>query len=77
MYGSSEAYTLYCCCSGLPVVSHWTWRETRACVVSHEAYDRGYGTPEEISSVINQSCWSFDTAGYLNSKPIQKGWPPR
>ena len=72
VYGSSESYTLYCSCSGLPVVSHWTWKETRACEVSHEAYDRGYGTPEEIWPVIDQSCWSLNDFGYLNSKPTQK-----
>jgi len=73
VYGSSEAYTLYCNCRGLPVVSHWTWKETRACEVSNQAYDRGYGTPEEILPVSNQSCWSFDAFGYLKSKPMQKG----
>ena len=77
VYGSSEAYTLYCYCRGLPVVSHWTWKETRACEVLNQAYDRGYGTPEEVLLVSNHSGWSFDAFGYLNSKPIQKGWPPR
>ena len=66
VYGSSEAYTLYCCCSGLPVVSHWTWKDTRAYEVSHEAYDRGYGTPEEILPVINQTCWSFEVRHRLS-----------
>jgi hypothetical protein len=77
VYGSSEAYTLYCCCRGLPVVSHWTWREPRACEVSHEAYERGYGTPEEIFPLTNQPLWSYDISRYLNSKPMQKGRHPR
>ena len=51
VYGSSQAYTLYCRCKGLPVVSQCAWRKTRACEVSHEAYERGYGTPEEILPV--------------------------
>jgi hypothetical protein len=53
--GSAEEYALYCCCRGLPVVTPWRWRETKACEVSHEAYDRGYGTPEEIVPVISPS----------------------
>jgi hypothetical protein len=53
VYGSSEEYILYCSCRGLSVVSPWRWREPKACEVSHEAYDRGYGTPEEISPLTN------------------------
>ncbi|MGA7895422.1 MAG: hypothetical protein WCA49_19555, partial [Candidatus Sulfotelmatobacter sp.] len=69
--------TLYCCCRGLLVVSPWTWRETKACEISNEAYDRGFGTPEEIVPVTIQSPWSFDISEYLNSKPMQKGRNPR
>jgi hypothetical protein len=77
VYGSSEEYILYCCCRGLPVVSPWRWGETKAYEVSHEAYDRGYGTPEEILPLTNQPPWSFDISRYLNSKPMQKGRHPR
>ncbi len=76
-YGCSEEYTLYCFCRGLPVVSPWIWRETKVCEVSNEAYDRGYGTPEEIVPVTNQSPWSFDISRYLNSRLMQKGRHPR
>lgn len=74
---SSEEYTLYCCCRGLPIVSSWKWRKTKACEVMQEAYDRGFGTPEEVSPIANQSPWSFDISRYLNSKPMQKGRHPR
>jgi hypothetical protein len=72
-----EEYTLYCCCRGLPIVSAWKWRTTKACEVSQEAYDRGYGTPEEISPLTNQHSWSLDVSEYLGSKPMQKGRHPR
>jgi hypothetical protein len=77
VFGSSEGYILYCCCSGLPVVSPWRLRETKACEVSHQAYDRGYGTPEEIFLLTNQHPSSYDISRYLNSKPMQKGRHPR
>ena len=77
VYGSSEEYILYCSCRGLSVVSPWRWREPKACEVSHEAYDRGYGTPEEILPLTNLPPKSFDVSRYLNSKPMQKGRHPR
>ena len=54
VYGSSEEYTLYCSCSGPPAASRWRWSEMKTCEVSKGAYDRGYGTPEEILPVTNQ-----------------------
>jgi hypothetical protein len=54
VYGSSEEYTLYCSCRASAVVSQWRWSETKACEVSNEAYDRGYGTPEEIVPITNR-----------------------
>jgi hypothetical protein len=77
VYGSSEEYILYCCCTGLPVVSPWRSRETKAYEVSNEAYHRGYGTPDEIFPLTNQPHWSFDISRYLNSKPMPKGRHPR
>ena len=38
------------------------------------AYDRGYGTADEVFPVGNQSwdAWSFDVARYLNLKSTEK-----
>jgi len=74
---SSEEYALYCCCGGFPIVNSWKWREAKACAVSLEAYERGYGTPEEIFPVTDQSAWSFDFFPHLAAKPMQKGRHPR
>src|SRR5579863_7262392 len=74
---SSEEYTLYCCCRGLPVVSSWRWKETTACEVSTEAYARGYGTSEEVLPITHECPYPFDISRYLNSKPMQKGRHPR
>jgi hypothetical protein len=45
--------------------------------VSKIAYDRGYGTPDEVFAVGNQSreAWSFDVARYLNLKSTDKEGP--
>jgi hypothetical protein len=46
--GSSEEWALYCSCCRPPVGSRWRWNELQTYNVSSQAYDRGYGTPEEI-----------------------------
>ena len=46
--GSLEEYMLYCACGKTPVRSHWKWSEVKTYGVSKTAYDRGYGTPEEV-----------------------------
>lgn len=52
--GSLEEYALYCSCGRGSVASLWRWNEVKACEVSKAAYDRGYGTPEEIVPISNQ-----------------------
>lgn len=47
--GRIEAHTLYCPCGKSASMSKWT--ESRTYIVSNSAYDRGYGTPEEIFAV--------------------------
>ena len=49
--GSSEEFTLYCSCGGPSVTSRWTWGDVKTCAVSKVAYRRGYGTPEEVSTM--------------------------
>jgi hypothetical protein len=65
--GSREEYTLYCSCSRANVASRWKWNEVKICDVSKTAYDRGYGTPEEIVLLNTQprETWSIDVDRYL------------
>ena len=49
--GASEEFTLYCSCGGPSVTSRWTWGDVKTCAVSKVAYRRGYGTPEEVSTM--------------------------
>jgi hypothetical protein len=46
--GSVEEYTLYCVCATIPVRSHWRSDEMKTYNVSKAAYDRGFGTPDEV-----------------------------
>jgi hypothetical protein len=71
--GSSEEYTLYCSCRVPHTVSRWS--RVRSCRVSKAAYSRGYGTPEEVAPVSNQTwtTWSFDITRYLNLALPEKG----
>src|SRR5882762_5433639 len=41
----SEEWTLCCACGA---ASRWNWNELKPYVVSCRAYDRGYGSPDEI-----------------------------
>jgi len=72
--GSLEEYTLYCSCGRPPVSRRWRWDEVKTYEVSKIAYDRGYGKPDEVFPVGNQSrdAWSFDVARYLNLKSTEK-----
>ena len=67
--GSWEEYALYCSCGRAHVVSRWRWSEVKTCEVSRAAYDRGYGTPEEIVPVNDQPQeeWGFDVSRYFDS----------
>ena len=76
MYGSSSEYILYCSCKGPRVVSRWRWSETMACEVSKVAYERGYGTPEEVLAVANKRLWTSDISAYI-SQTTQKARRPR
>ena len=45
---SSEGYKLLCSCGRPPVSSRWNGSELKTYAVSNRAYDRGYGSLEEI-----------------------------
>ena len=47
--GSFEEYTLYCSCRQWPMPTRWREKELRACVVAYSAYQRGYGSPAEVT----------------------------
>jgi hypothetical protein len=49
--GSLEEYTLYCSCATTPVRSQWRGDEMKTYKVSKAAYDRGFGTPDEVFTV--------------------------
>jgi hypothetical protein len=73
--GCWDDYTLYCGCQNGWVVSRWKWREAKPCEVSKAAYERGYGTPDEILTIDRQreDEWTFDASRYLaNWQAIEK-----
>jgi hypothetical protein len=65
LIGSVEEYALYCSCTGAGVV-RWKSRETKACQVSKEAFDRGYRSPEEIFPIseVPKSPRQFHISAY-------------
>lgn len=67
--GSKEEYTLYCNCGSGSVKSRWKWREVKACEVSTAAYDRGYGTADEIFLVHQErgAGWDWDLSRYITN----------
>ena len=53
---SSDEYTLYCACSKPPASSQWRWSELKIYQISRLAFERGYGSRDEIvASVQTQS----------------------
>lgn len=78
--GSFEEYVLYCSCKRSSVAVVCRRNEVKICEVSTKAYDRGYGTPEEIVSTDRrtQDAWPFDVSRYFNNlKSIAKRRNPR
>jgi hypothetical protein len=53
-----DEWILYCSCGRPPASSRWTSNELRIYAVSNQAYDRGYGPPEEIVPIIKKSRFS-------------------
>jgi hypothetical protein len=51
MRGSSREYALYCSCWRGSAARVWRWSEVKACEISKAAYDRGYGTRDEVVSI--------------------------
>ena len=72
--GSSEEFTLYCSCKRPSVVSRWKWSEVKSCEIARAAYDRGYGTAEEIVLVNYEprEAWTFEISRYLDWKSSEK-----
>jgi len=71
--GCLDEYALYCACRKSTAASVCRWNEVKTCSVSIAAYDRGYGTPEEVVPIRSQvqPAWSFEAARYLNN--LQSG----
>jgi len=73
--GCSDEYALFCSCKKSAAASVWRWNELKTCAVSHVAYERGYGTAEEIVPIRKkpQDAWPVDISRYLNGlKSIEK-----
>lgn len=51
MRGSLREYALYCSCRRGSAARVWRWSEVKACEISKAAYDRGYGTRDEVVSI--------------------------
>lgn len=74
-YGSLEEYALYCSCRGVPMAIRMRWNDVKKCEVSKAAYERGYGAPNEIFPIENESADlpPLDVAKYLdNWKSLEK-----
>jgi len=73
--GCWDEYVLYCCCRELPVASRWKAGEFKACEISKPAYDRGYGSAEEMPLVHpgRREAWPHDAPRHLaNWKAIER-----
>lgn len=74
--GSSREYALYCSCRRGSAAHVWRWSDVKACEISKAAYDRGYGTRDEIAPMARpRNTWSFDAPEYpndLNAKKTRK-----
>lgn len=62
--GGWDEYTLYCRCKA--AASRWKSSEFLNCEVSGAAFERGYGTADEITVIRSpQQEWSVDVSQYL------------
>jgi hypothetical protein len=69
MTESSEEYRLFCFCRRPPVCSRWNGSHLRRYLVSNSAYERGYGSPQEV--------WLFrqyarQELGLLNANALEE-----
>lgn len=61
---SWDEYILYCQCKAAP--GRWKSSEFKNCEVSAAAFERGYGTAEEITVMrAAQHEWSVDLSRYM------------
>lgn len=67
-YGSCEEYILHCSCGR--VASRWRGTGVRTCQVSRAAYERGYGTSEEIVAFGEEPRKTWRDGGTVDSN----GW---
>lgn len=63
--GFCGEYLLYCCCGRS---SCWRETEVMTCEVSKAAYERGFGTENEIQPLERESQdgWPFDVSRYFS-----------
>jgi hypothetical protein len=73
--GSLEEYVLYCSCRIGNVASRWKWSDMKEYEVTKAAYERGYGTPDEILLIHSdpKEAWAPAGSHYLdNWKSMEK-----
>ncbi|HTZ81562.1 MAG TPA: hypothetical protein VMB66_00130 [Candidatus Acidoferrales bacterium] len=76
VHGCSDEYILYCSCRRGSCGTRWKSTEVKTCDVSREAYERGYGTADEILPVDErrQENQAFDIGRYLeNWRSMERG----
>jgi len=57
VFGSQEEYALYCSCSRMPIRSLWRWKDVKNYAVSKAAYNRGFGTQDEVFPMHPRTSW--------------------
>jgi hypothetical protein len=68
--GSRDEYILYCSCRAGTAASRWKWSEVKTCEVLKTAYDRGYGSSDEILLIDDEppGSWPFDVSQYVDRR---------
>src|SRR5277367_6698274 len=71
--GSWDEYALYCSCGRSRSPSIWKAVEVRPYIVSKAANDRGYGSPDEILPIRDESqnVWPFDASRYFHTRVLE------
>lgn len=53
--GVADEWTLYCSCRRPHILSRWSSNELKRYAIRTEAYERGYGPPDEIVPLNTRS----------------------
>jgi hypothetical protein len=67
--GSWQEYILHCSCGKPPACSRWHWDDFKTYAVSRAAYDRGYGTPDEVVKFNDEAATRHSLRQYEPNRP--------